>query len=337
MASRYVILLFGRINIYIAHYWNHIMIRTATKDRNAIPAKEGELIKESRIRRRTGKPRRINVLMEPDVFGELKEKSGRYVILPKGVRIVNALRSLLDMYVGKPLGFEEVFLPKIAHLEIFRKAGILGRWDRYLMAVKPFSDLQSDGGGYLLDPLQCTSFYEFHEGKVIDTDAGPVRWCDCSGPTYRYEDSDRIAPLIKQREFHRFEFMYAGTQRQVIRIRERCLSRLERLCADLGLGYRIVVGAGCYQIRKNGGKPPQTQDEIPIKDLEIYCPGYGYLEAAGCAVLGTTLTSRFGIRSRNGEKMWSGCTGIGLERMVYALVANYGSEAMPGAMMGLMK
>jgi seryl-tRNA synthetase len=254
------------------------------------------------------------------------------VILPKGTRLLGAIRTLLDKRITKPLDFEEVALPKIAPVSTFEKAGILGRWDDYLLSVKPFSNTNGVTDEYLMDPLQCIALYQFFENRSLDAKDLPIRWFDSSGPTYRNEDSDKIIPLVKQREFHRAEFMYVGTKTQVIYIREECLARLEQLCIDLELKYRIVVGAGCYQTKKGEFETPESLREIPIKDLEIVCPGHGnrngeqYLEVVGSSILGKILTSRFNITGTDGSGLWSGCTGIGLERMMFALITNYGTN-----------
>lgn len=300
------------------------MTKVATK---TIPAIEGEIVKKGPVIGNARSFGRAAVLFESGLVSEFVKGSGQYVLLPKGTKMINAIRTLLADEIGACLGFEEISLPKIAPLETFRKAGVLGKWDGYLMAALPYAATKGVTDPYMLDPLQCTALYQFLENREMAADELPLRWLDSSGPTYRNEDSGRIEPLVRQREFHRSEFVYIGTREQVIGIREGCLARLEALCAEFGLGYRIVVGSGCYQI--NNEQMPQTAEEIPIKDLEIYCPGQdggGYLEVAGSAVLATIMTSRFNIRGKDGLALWSGCTGIGLERMVYAVVTNYGTE-----------
>ena len=128
--------------------------------------------------------------------------------------------------------------------------------------------------------------------------------------------------------------MYLGNEEQTISIRERCLAALERLCVMLDLPYRIVVGSGCYQIGPDDVRIPRAIREIPIKDLEIHCPGYlnkmdgsAFLEVAGSAVLADILSSRFDVRcAEDGSFLWSGCTGIGMERMMFALLTNFGTN-----------
>jgi seryl-tRNA synthetase len=299
-----------------------------------IPTKEGELIKEGPKMRTNGAIEGIDeLLFKEEIIGEFVKGSGQNVILPKGTRILNGIYSVLNQYLKEAIGFEEVVLPKIAPVDTFRKAGILGKWDDYLESVKPFGKTNGIAEEYLMDPLQCTIFYQFLEGKVVDVSNGPIRVYDRSGPTYRNEDLDKIKPLVKQREFHRSEFVYVGTKEQVIETREKCISQMEKLCEDLRLRYRIVVGTGCFQLDNGEIKMPETAEEIPIKDLEIFCHGYknptdgsSYLEVVGSSVLADMQTSRFNIKSKDGKELWSGCTGIGLDRLMYALITNYGTN-----------
>lgn len=271
-----------------------------------------------------------SALFESGLIAEFVRGSGQYVMLPKGARLINAVRTMLSREIGTGMGFEEIILPKAAPLDTFRKAGLLGRWDSYLISATPYSSTKGVTDSYILDPLQCTALYQFLENRVYSSESLPLKWLDSSGPTYRNEDSDRLEPLIRQREFHRSEFVYIGSRKQVTEARGECISRMESMCAELGLGYRIVVGSGCYQVQEGELESPKNTDEIPILDIEVYCPDMGggtFLEVAGCAVLAAMITSRFNIRGEDGQALWSGCTGIGLERMAYAIIANHGTDS----------
>lgn len=292
-----------------------------------IPMNEGELIKQGPDVKVVSAIKSIDDLFKSEILGEFVRNSGQYVILLKGTKILSVIYSLLEEYLRVPLNFEEVVLPKIAPVDTFRKADILSKWDDYLLSVKPFSQTKGVKEEYLMDPLQCTVFYQFFENKTLNASKIPVKWYDRSGPTYRNEDLNKIEASVKQREFHRAEFIYLGTKEQVIETRETCLVQLEKLCQDLGLRYRIVVGGGCYQLKEEEIPAPESLEEIPIKDLEIYIPHQDrWLEVVGSSVLANTMTSRFNIRGSNGEELWSGCTGIGLNRLMYALISNYGTE-----------
>lgn len=287
-----------------------------------IPKEEGEEIKRGPVVRMPESSGPIDDVFEADYMVEFIQGSGHYVILPRGTELLDNIQALLEKWIRQPLDYDRVCLPKMAPVETFRKANILGKWDSYLLSAKPFGDTEGVEEEYLLDPLQCTTFYQFHEDKKVNMSKGPRKWHDNSGPTFRNEDLDKHELGIKQREYHRSEFIYLGTREQVIETREETLTRLERLCEELGLQYRIVVGGGCYELKDGEMHEPESEEEIPIKDLEVYLPHQDrWLEVAGSSVLGNTMARRFNIEGTNGEELWSGCTGIGLERMMYAIVA----------------
>ena len=249
--------------------------------------------------------------MKRTLIKELVVGSGQYAILPQGVKILNKLLCLLNQYIEKEVGFEEVYLPKIIPEETLEKAEIINRWNDYLISVLPFGKTKGVKERYAMDPLQCLACYQLLEGERLDVSKGPLKWYDHSGPTYRNEDLDKIRPGVKQREFHRAEFVYIGTEEQVKETRNKCLIQLKKLCNDLRLKHRVVEGDSCYH---KGGD---------IKDIEVYIPQRKeWLELAGAAVLYDITTSRFNIKGKDGEKLWSGCVGIGLDRFIYAVVAN---------------
>jgi seryl-tRNA synthetase len=301
-----------------------------------IKINRNDVIKEHGSPRSKNNEQKID-LIDMGIIGEFTQ--GQYVILPKGMKILNGIYEALQTYVVKPLNFEEIVLPKMAPVDTFKKASLVDfpdgkqrqssfpwSWDQYLLTVQPFGETEGVKETYILDPLQCTVFYQFFEGKTIDVSNNPLKWYDRSGPTYRNESLDSLFPGVKQREFHRAEFVFLGTQEQVIHTRERALEQIESLCQSLELDYRIVVGGSCHRLEDHEVREPTSLDDIPVKDIEIYCPGYGYLEVSGNAIMGNVLTSRFSIGGSNGEELWSGCSGVGLNRMMYALISNHGTE-----------
>lgn len=314
-----------------------VMIKRLKKK---IPTKEGELIKQSKKRTSLFEGDIDDLIFQERIIERyVYPTSGLFLILPEGQRIFDALKEIIEDEIRNKLDYFPITLPKISPVDTFRKASLLGKWDDYLEKISPFSNTRGVKEDYLMEPLQCTPLYQFLEGKRLDIRQKPLKLYDASGPTYRNEDSEEIKPLIKQREFHRSEFIYLGTKEQVIQTREATLTILERVCNQLELPYRIVVGSGCYQISDEEIKFPDSEEEIPIKDLEVYLPkGFVkreetnyYLEVCGAAALGETQTRRFNIKSTEDQELWSGCVGIGLERAMYAFLANHGfnKEAWP--------
>lgn len=289
------------------------------------PFKEGDVIKQVGLVEAMQRDHQTVDLFESGILGELTQ--GHYVILPQGTILLNGIYALLKKYLQIPLSFDEVVLPKVAPVETFHTAALIPHWNPHLLSANPYAETQGIDEKFILDPLQCTVFYEFHRGKNVDVSHGPRKWFDRSGPTYRNESLDELVPGIKQREFHRAEFVYLGAEEQVRDLREQCLGQLEQLFQDLRIGYRIVVGAGCHRFKEDEKTYSHLERDVQVKDIEIYCPGYKplFLEVSGSSILGNQLTSRFSISGSNGEVLWSGCTGVGLNRMMYAIISNYGT------------
>lgn len=260
------------------------------------------------------------------IYSDFVKNSGQITILPEGMKILRIISENLKNQLIEKTGFEEVMLPKMVPVDTIRKADILYKWDDYLISARPFSHTNGVREEYILDPLQCTGFYQIFENKILKKDELPILWHDSSGPNYRNEDLSKIKFLRKQREFHRLEFIYLGKKEQVIGTRERCLIIIEEFLRKLSIRYRLVVGGGCYQLHEDEIEKPERYEQIPIKDIEIYIPqDDSWLEVSGLSILYETMTKRFNIRSEDGEKLWSGCTGIGLERLLFSVISYHGT------------
>ena len=245
---------------------------------------------------------------------------------------MNALKRILIKAIYKKLNFKEYSLPKLTNPSICYRARIVGKWDDYLLSVKPYRFTKGNREELILDPLQCTPLYEYLRNKKLNDKKLPLKVLDISGPTYRNEDTSELVPCIKQLEFHRMEFVYFGSKSDVINIREQILTNAEKICAKLNIPFRRVIGSGCYEVTSNLIKFPESIDTLPVIDLELFIPkGFKkrnkrekYLEVIGGSILGNQQTTRFNIKTKSGKSLWSGCCGFGLNRLMYAFIANNG-------------
>ncbi|MBW2977781.1 hypothetical protein KY331_02965, partial [Candidatus Woesearchaeota archaeon] len=73
------------------------------------------------------------------ILKEFVKGSGQYIILPKGMKILDKITDLLKEYIADEIGFEKVSLPKIVPESTLRKAEIFKRWDQYLIEVNPYA------------------------------------------------------------------------------------------------------------------------------------------------------------------------------------------------------
>jgi len=300
-----------------------------------IPTKEGVVLQESK-----------NIKSNFDNFSDkqlftrdfidyyLGKQSGMIVLLPKGQRLLNALIEILNENITRKFNFSEYSLPKMITPAICRQAKIMGKWDDYLMSVTPYGFTKGEKKELIIDPLQCTPLYAYLSNRKINSNKLPLKILDVSGPTYRNEDKSTLIPLIKQMEFRRMEFIYFDKPSGVIKIRENMLTQLESVCAKLNIPFRRVIGGGCYEMTSTLlQKPADNLDEMPIIDLEMKLTKpfkkrnkeLDYLEVVGASVLKNQQTKRFNIKIANSkDQLWSGCVGIGLNRLIYVFLSNNG-------------
>lgn len=297
-----------------------------------VPTKDGTILEES-----TDIKSRYKSFSEKQLFTNkiidkyLDKDSGLFIILPKGQKILNALINILKDEVAEKQAFEEYSFPKLINSRICQQAKIMGKWDKYLLAVKSYKKANGANQLMLLDPLQCTPFYSYLGNKRFKSKELPLKAFDVSGPTYRNEDKEELSPMIKQLEFRRMEFVYFGFENDVIKLRENILKKIESISSKLNIPFRRVIGAGCYEVTSNSIRYPDRMETIPIIDLEMKLtkPFYrrgeknDFLEVVGASVLRDQQTKRFKITSQT-KSIWSGCVGIGLNRFMYAFLSNNG-------------
>ncbi|MEE9564282.1 MAG: hypothetical protein V3V63_01065, partial [Candidatus Hydrothermarchaeaceae archaeon] len=169
---------------------------------------------------------------------------GVWTILPQYTALMRAVEELVLDNVAKPLGFDEVFLPKITNLDIQRKKGQLAGIPNEIWWVCPpksrdpkqweeFSDYVKITGknapekllenlaepAFSLAYAQCEPFYDIWEGRVINRDKLPVKFVDRYGPTWRYE-SGGLKGLERVSEFKRIEFMWISSPEEAVEIRD---------------------------------------------------------------------------------------------------------------------
>ena len=123
-------------------------------------------------------------------------------------------------------------------------------------------------------------------------------------------------------------------------------SRLTSLLTELGMSWAVVVATGCMEIPSivQARIAATRESDVPVLDLEIplnnsteaenATPGwvdshgshFDLREIAGCSVEGNHLTRAFDIWESDGAEIWSGCCGIGLNRLVVGFLFQNGFD-----------
>jgi seryl-tRNA synthetase len=181
---------------------------------------------------------------------------------------------------------------------------------------------------YCLNPAACFPSYEALEGRKIDAEGSCLTW---RGRVFRYE-SRNTAGLDRLWEFNVRELVFIGSDEFVLASRDRAISVVSGLCESWDLDSRIETAtdpffATVYSARAFWQKAMDVKHEIRAKVEQAPGAADARTIAVGSFNLhGDFFGSRFDISHSGGAAAASGCVGIGLERLMFALFAQHGLE-----------
>ena len=280
---------------------------------------------------------------------------GKWFYRPQVTAIFRAMEEIAINEVLKPLGFQEIIESHIVPFDIWMKTGHLEgmpgefyyvaepatrdpeKWERFIDLTKitrevPFDELQKNlcvaAAGICY--AQCPMIYWSFKGKTISEKSLPVLVYDKTANSNRYESGGRHG-IERVDEFHRIEPVYIGTREQLLDLRDKMLERYKHVFNDiLDLEWRMAWVTPWYM--QQAGKIEETvEQECGTIDFEGYMPYRGdrekseWLEFQNLSILGDKYVKAFNIKAQKSE-LWSGCSGIGLERWTIVFLAQKGLD-----------
>jgi len=278
---------------------------------------------------------------------------GKWFFRPQATAILKTMEEIAIKEVLKPLGFQEIIESHIVPFDIWLKTGHMegmpgefyyvaepltrdvDKWERFVDLTKitkeiPSEELAKNVGipkaGICY--AQCPVIYWSFKGKTISEKSLPILVYDNTAVSCRYESGGRHG-IERVDEFHRIEPVYIGTKEQLLELREKLLDRYKYVFNEiLELEWRMAWVTPWYMQQAGKTGDTDTQDTGTI-DFEAYMPYRGdrkkseWLEFQNLSILGDKYAQAFNIKAQKSE-LWSGCSGIGLERWTTAFLAQKG-------------
>lgn len=256
-------------------------------------------------------------------FGE-----GQFIYGPEWTALVRALQGIL-LSAAADLGFKEYIFPRLIPSEAVR--------DFRLSQFKPDLLWQVDGQR-VLDPVQCLPLYHGLRGTALADDGLPLKAVETLGGwTWRRERPEDLDGAFRTFEFARIEHAWVASPEQAAEIRGEVLASVTGTMASLGLPVQTVVGEPCMPIteierRREAAISPE---EVPVIDIETRVrpqreegdlTPQDFDEIGGCTVEGSHHLEAFGITRNSGGLLWSGCCGIGLNRLAIGFLFQHGFD-----------
>ncbi len=286
---------------------------------------------------------------------------GQWIFTAPMAALVMGISDLIIDNVLRPMGFEEWMLPKLTPFEVMarmpgyfdhlaegmiyactppRNPGALGEFKRDFqlrrtIGVDALKRELSDPS-YVLEPAQCSPFYQLFSGETVALDELPVKAYDASGWTWRWE-GQATTGLERTIEFYRVESVWLAEPEEALEIRDKeAEASLKFADKALDLEARLVVGAPFYMTSDEAAKTLVDISDpanYPTVDIEAWLPYRGARESSEWLEIGGAFTcakdkyvKSFAVREAKNRPIWTGCGGFGITRWATALLAQHGFE-----------
>jgi seryl-tRNA synthetase len=185
----------------------------------------------------------------------------------------------------------------------------------------PMNEHMADAS-YGLQPAVCDCCYYVLEGNHAHEDS----YYTTANKVFRNERS-ATNRLDRLTNFTVRDIMFVGGEQFVLEARQLLIERLSRFIEQLGLHAKIETANDPFFANESAMKSVFQNAHKLKYELLARIPHLGREIAVGSVNLHTDFFGKaFDIRMRDGSVAQSGCIGVGMERMTYALFCQHGPE-----------
>ena len=276
---------------------------------------------------------------------------GQWIYGPQATAVFRTFEKIVLEEILRPLAYREMIFPKLDTWDVWKKSGHAqgvypeiyfvcppktrdpAFWEEVmdyykvthevpLELVKEKIDLPIGGMCY----AQCPTFWGFLQGMTLPNEELPICVFDRSGTSHRYE-SGGIHGIERVDEFHRIEIVWLGTKEQVLAEKDKLTACYKHIFEDiLELTWRTAWVTPWFMAQE-GKTGLSEMTGAGTVDYEAVLPYNGnWIEFQNLSVNGEKYPKGFTVKAQSGEALWSGCSGVGLERWASAFLSQKGLE-----------
>jgi len=204
-----------------------------------------------------------------------------------------------------------------ARIEDFRKR----HHDRETLDDRALSDMVPPE--VCLSPAACYHVYLANRDRVVPPD-GLTYGLSCK--CFRYE-SKNMRDLRRLWDFTMREIVFLGTREQVLAKRERGIERFQAFMEEHRVAGEIRTASDPFFIAPDAAAKTYFQLSSDTKfEISLMLPDDGRLAVGSFNFHNDFFGKAFNSRLDGGGPMFSTCIAFGLERWVYAFVAQHGAD-----------
>jgi seryl-tRNA synthetase len=276
---------------------------------------------------------------------------GQWIYGPEGTHLFRVLERIVIEEIIEPLGYREMIFPKLVTWDVWKKSGhAMGVypeiyyvcppktrdpefWEEVIDHYKVTREVPVELVKEKIDnPIggmcyaQCPPSWVFFQGRTLPNEDLPIRIFDRSGTSHRYE-SGGIHGIERVDEFHRIEIVWMGTQDQVKEEAERLKACYKKIFEEiLELRWRMAWVTPWFMAQE-GKSGLSEMSGAGTVDYEAILPYNGdWIEFQNLSINGDKYPRGFNVKAQSNEQLWSGCSGVGLERWTSAFLGQKGLD-----------
>ncbi len=276
---------------------------------------------------------------------------GQWIYGPEGTHLFRTFERIVFEEIIRPLGYREMIFPKLVTWDVWKKSGhALGVypeiyyvcppktrdpefWEEVMDHYKVTREVPVELVKEKIDnPIggmcyaQCPPSWVFFQGRTLPNEDLPIRIFDRSGTSHRYE-SGGIHGIERVDEFHRIELVWMGTQEQVKEEAERLKACYKKIFEEiLELRWRMAWVTPWFMAQE-GKSGLSEMTGAGTVDYEAVLPYNGdWIEFQNLSINGDKYPRGFNVKAQSGDQLWSGCSGVGLERWTSAFLGQKGLD-----------
>jgi len=261
--------------------------------------------------------------------------AGQYIINPSLTQVYQGLKALIIKEIL--FDFDNIIIPKTVPLELWYQTGHYRRFGNEFFYLTSFNNsraqrkfkrnkdtidniLNKETLDALKPPIsgqtyaQCIPLWSGLKYKTLNKRALPLKIYDHSGFSYRNE-SGGLHSLERLNEFRRIELFYIIKAEQMDANCKDLVNRYSSFLKKLDIPHHIL------QVQ-SWADP--TNDVMMTFDIEFIQEGQKPLELINISNNLNHYINLFQVKVNTPCQLYQGCSGIGLDRIVYVLLRRYG-------------
>ncbi|WP_435244768.1 hypothetical protein [Streptomyces sioyaensis] len=246
--------------------------------------------------------------------------------------------------VGDEFDGREYRYPTLLPFEVIERAGYLSSFPQYLMFVTrlhsdldvyaDFQETVSEGDAdpaallrncgqvdYCLPPTMCFHTYHQLRGQAVSDGVVTAR-----GKSFRFE-SRYSRSLERLWDFTIREIVFVGSRDFVLGRREDFMNRVFALVEELELAGHSEPASDLFFRQEDTAEQIATQRLMELKyELRLPVAADRTISVGSFNFHERFFTDSFGISHTDDIPAYTGCAGIGLERITYAFLCRHGLD-----------